>query len=329
MKTYLIPFLLFAFVSTVGSQNCSFCPGDELPLNGDLVVYVDNGIPETCNDAVEEMRNTDPNECEPFGEAFEYLCGCPGAEPGGVCPGMCEVGSIMTKPDDESGVPGFSCYVMDQLLKGTTEDDKCALFASPENRIICGCAQTCTFCPDGQEPSGVSLPSGNTFPALESICSSAIKSTNEVEPNCTDQTETGLSFLCGCPNAGLPLDASFCTLCEDGNLVDPTLILYNSAYTCESINHLLSVVNQTICDQAHASEEAYLCGCSGVESLSTTVIMNVLPTVDQPIKVTSLPIAKNKKGDGVGGMKGGGMKGNGRKGGGMGGMGGSMKRRRY
>jgi hypothetical protein len=325
MTTPLIYFLLFAFVTTATAQNCSFCPGDELPLNGDLVIYVDDNIPVTCNNAVEEVRNTDPSECEPYGEAFEFLCGCPGAVPGGSCPGLCEAGSILTKPEEESGVPGFSCYVIDQLLKGTQDDSKCAIFASAENRDICGCAQTCTFCSDGQQPSRVSLPSGNSFPALEFTCFNAINSTHGVEPDCIDQAEAGLSFLCGCPNAELPLDATRCTLCADGNLVDPTLILYNSAYTCESIEFLLSVENQTICDQAHASEEAYLCGCSGMAPLSLSVsILSVLPTVATTFMVTPHPPAKSMKGVGIGGMGGGGMGGMG-----FGGMGGGMKGRRY
>lgn len=328
MTTILIPFLLFVFMTTATSQNCSFCPGDELPRNGNLVMFVDDGIPWTCNDAVEELRNTDPNECESYGEAFEFLCGCPGVEPGGHCPGLCEAGSILTKPDEESGAPGFSCSVIDQLLKGTQDDSKCTIFATPENRKICGCAQTCTFCPDGKQPSRVSLPSGNSFPALEFTCFNTFNSTHGVEPDCIDQAEAGLPFLCGCPNAELPLDATRCTLCADGNLIDPTLTLYNSAYTCESIEFLLSVENQTICDQAHASEEAYLCGCSGVSPLNMSLsILSVLPTVAPTFLVTPHPPAKIMKGAGISGMKGVGIGGMGV--GGMGGMGGGMKGRRY
>ena len=174
--------------------------------------------------------------------------------------------------------------------------------------VQCGCpAQRCTLCPGGEYPS-IEFSLARNIPGLEDACFVADLDIHGFEPNCTDQTETGLPYLCGCPNAELPSDAVGCTLCRDGNISDPTLILYNGTYTCDDIDFLISTVNQSICDEVQASEEAFLCGCSGVEA----------PTTSGPlISVTMVPSIMvaiyNMGGGGMGG--GGGMRGMGRGGG--------------
>ena len=54
-------------------------------------------------------------------------------------------------------------------------------------------------------------------------------------------------------------------LCTDGTLSDPALVLPTGFGTCGSFNHFVAIANQTDCDLAHISGEAWFCGCAGVE----------------------------------------------------------------
>ena len=128
----------------------------------------------------------------------------------------------------------------------------------------CGCpAKRCTICPGGEQPLGITEPFLN-FPDPDFTCLFANSDTLGFQPNCTDQTETGIPYLCGCPNAELPSNAVGCTLCTDGTLSDPNLTPFNNRVTCGSLNLYISVADQRNCDEVQASKVAYLCGCSGV-----------------------------------------------------------------
>ena len=184
----------------------------------------------------------------------------------------------------------------------------------------CGCpGKSCTLCPGGENPP-IDIDSAPNTTELEYACYYANIFTDRIQPNCIDQTETELPYLCGCPNAELPSDAVGCTLCADGNISEPTLAIFNGTYICESLNFVLAVVNQIICDEVCASDEAFLCGCSGVEAPTTPGPF--IPATMSP----SLMVAINNMG-GSGGMGGGGggMGGMGGGGGGMGGMGGGIQ----
>ena len=99
MMTFLSLALLTAFSATVLAQDCSFCPGGELPLNGDLVVVESSGVSLTCNDGVELVKNNSVDECNFFFNlGYAFLCRCPGVE-AGPCPGLCPDGSNVTSPD--------------------------------------------------------------------------------------------------------------------------------------------------------------------------------------------------------------------------------------
>ena len=265
--------LLIALMATVNVQGiCSFCPSGDLPEYVDLIIEDNNGTFFTCNDAVNDVLSAPPEKCNTlYGNDYQYLCACPGTEPGGKCPGICEDGSIVTNLDSESGIDFVSCYVLDQLLKGTQDITKCNKFATTQYRDTCGCATVCTFCPDGAVPNGVTLPSGDSFPTLENRCLEAIDNTLlTTVPYCTDQKETGLAFLCGCPGAAPPTNSVGCKLCAQGDLPNPTLALPDSPYTCESIDFLLRVENKDACDAAQVSFEAYFCGCEGVPAPPNT-----------------------------------------------------------
>ena len=363
--------LCFAIVATIAAQECDFCPGGELPLNGDIVIFEDFGIPFTCNDAVEQVKNSTVEDCRYiFDQGYAFFCGCPGVE-AGSCPGLCPDGSNITSPEEEYF--GITCAVLDQVFKGVRNESICIQNDSfyAEARSICGCktvycqpcldsnvpydflqvsiplpdetvttcgdfettvvdlnatqcsmiqdmigaqcgcpAERCTICPGGEILPIFTDPFQN-FTELGFTCYIAnIDLVEEYQPNCTDQTESGLPFICGCPNAELPSDAVGCTLCADGNLDNPNLTPFNNSYTCESLDFLLSVVNQSTCKVAQSSEEAYLCGCPGVEAPTTP---------GPPIAVTMSPSGMDQINN-IGGM--GGMGGVGMGGGGSGGMGG-------
>ena len=370
MTTLLSLALLIAFVATVLAQNCSLCPDNKLPLNGDLVLLDNFGVTFTCNDAVEEMKNASVEECKNFYDAGNaFRCGCPGVE-AGPCHGLCLDGSNVPSPERETDSNGTTCAVLDQRIKAIRNESLCAQEAhfNANARSICGCEFTlcepclglyvpddflhvsvtlpdgtvttcgsfqtsilhlnstqcsmvqgmigakcgcpdfrCPLCPGGGDLPLFSKPSED-FTAIDHQCLRAFYFVEGYEPNCTDQTETGYPYLCDCPNAKLPSTAVGCTLCADGILRDPTLTPYDGGDTCEEISFLLSVVDQSRCDQSRASKEAYLCGCSGVEA----------PTTPRPpIAATLSPtimVATNNMGGGGGGMGGGG--GNGMGGGG-------------
>ena len=250
--------LLMAFVAigTITAQPCNFCTDGELPLNSDLVIFFqDDGNVTTCNDAVELVNSAPADSCNTlYNDDFDFVCGCPGTEPGGVCTGICQEGFVVTLPDDPSGIQNedgsdkISCFVLDQLLLATTDSNNCDRFTTETYRTTCGCAEKCTFCPDGAEPLGVKLPSGKSFPFLEGLCANEIEFTSGGKPDCVDQVETGFASLCGCPKAALPSDAVKCTLCTDGSLPNPSLVLPGDTFTCESANFYVSIANKQVCD---------------------------------------------------------------------------------
>ena len=64
---------------------------------------------------------------------------CSSDLPGGVCPGICLDGSIVTNSLLDSGVGGITCGVLDQLLKGTLQISKGNQLATMAIRNLCGC----------------------------------------------------------------------------------------------------------------------------------------------------------------------------------------------
>ena len=234
---------------------------------------------------------------------------------------LCGCKSVYCQPCSEGFVPFDFLQVALSLPDGTETtcgdfDTSVVDLNSTQCSILqdaisteCGCpAKRCTICPGGEQLSVATKPSQN-LTELDYICLIASFDTGEFQPNCTDQTETGYPYICGCPNAELPSDAVGCTLCADGSLSDPNLILFDSGYTCESLNFLLSVADQKTCDEAQSSEDAVLCGCSGDGAPATP---------GPPIVATMFPSMMGEIQSGGGGM-GGGM---GSLGGGMGNMGG-------
>jgi hypothetical protein len=117
MTTLLARFLLIAFVANASSQRCTLCPNGEKPRNGDLVVVKDQRGLVTCNDEAREIAKSPPEFCaSPFNNALQVVCGCPGVKPG-PCPGICETGSVLTKPNKVTMLSGFTCLVVDQIFR--------------------------------------------------------------------------------------------------------------------------------------------------------------------------------------------------------------------
>jgi hypothetical protein len=258
----------YAFLCRCPGVKAGLCPGlypdgsnvtsPELVIDsfGSTCAVLDQIIKGICIESIYEI------DADSYADA-RIMCGCK---------------SVYCQPCLEGFVPFDFLQVPLSLPNGT--DTTCSDFDTSvvdlnsaqcsmlQDAIStkCGCpTKQCTICPGGEQIS-VATGSFLNFTELDFRCYFASLFTEGYQPNCTDQTETGLPYLCGCPNAELPSDAVGCTLCADGTLSYPNLIPFNNAYTCEGINFLLSVANQSICDEAQASENAYLCGCSGVEA---------------------------------------------------------------
>ena len=117
MTTLLALLLLIAFVANASAQRCTLCPKGEKPRKGDLVVAKDERGLVTCKDVARDIAKNPPEICaSPFNNAFQVVCGCPGVKPG-PCLGICESGSVLTKPNQITMLSGLTCLVVDQIFR--------------------------------------------------------------------------------------------------------------------------------------------------------------------------------------------------------------------
>ena len=239
--------------------SCSGLCADGMPVPNPELVLPFNGT--TCGDLDFFAKiSSNENECSDIQQAYGSTCGC--AELCTVCPGGNVVPEeslsvALTLADGTTTTCGdFETSIMD--LNAT----ECSLDKYPISEE-CGCpAQNCTLCPNGDQPDILALI--GIDPTLLFVCGFANAFVNGTQPDCADLTETGLPYVCACPDAALPSTAVGCTLCTDGTLSDPALAL-PSGTTCGGFNYLLAVENQTGCDLAQVSGDAWFCGCDGVE----------------------------------------------------------------
>ena len=139
MLSFLTQVLLIAFVATSAAQPCNFCPGGLSPEFGDLVLFLDiAGSPVTCDDVVAAYLDPTTGACGNLYKEYEYVCRCPGVEPG-PCIGICQIGSTITLPDALSGFDGTDCFVLNKFVQAITNQDFCEDFSDPETRADCGC----------------------------------------------------------------------------------------------------------------------------------------------------------------------------------------------
>ena len=125
MTTLLARLLLIAFVAIASAQTCIICPNGEIPRNGNLVLYEDkSGFPVTCNDLVQYFMNGAGYCATFYVHAYQVVCGCPKAK-AGSCPGICETGSILSKPQAITQPNGDTCLLVDQILRGAPGDLNC------------------------------------------------------------------------------------------------------------------------------------------------------------------------------------------------------------
>jgi hypothetical protein len=245
------------------------CSGSSAPSSCSGVCA--NGMPvpnpdvtfggETCGNLDFLVKLTaNVTECSEYQQVYGPACGC--ADMCTVCPG----GNVV--PKDSLSLPLT-------LVDGTTttcgdfetsimnlSSTECPLDKFPI-ADQCGCpAQNCTLCPNGAQPDFFTLLGIDE--SLIFVCALTSAFINGTQPDCEDLTESGLPYICGCPNAALPSTAVGCTLCTDGTLSDPALVHPNGG-TCGSFNHFVAISNQMDCDLAQISGEAWFCGCDGVE----------------------------------------------------------------
>ena len=153
--TTLLARLLIAFVGIVSSQACTLCPNGGKLSNGNLIVYQDeNGIPVTCNDVVQDLI-LNPDNCNaPDYHAFQVVCGCPTSK-AGSCLGVCETGKFLIKPNQISPPFGYTCLVVDQILRGSPGDLDCdTSYPTSDLEVNCPCKSKVTQSP-------INLGSGN------------------------------------------------------------------------------------------------------------------------------------------------------------------------
>ena len=152
MTLLLTQVLLIAFVAYSTALSCSFCPGNKKPKNPNLVLFVDQGGPVTCNDLVIEYPTSSTNCDSILDPGYKFVCGCPGVK-AGPCHGICDAGEIITNPtnylDDDDGLFGnyyTDCFIRDQLVKGRYYENTCPDF-SPNFQAYCGCKLPPTAAP--------------------------------------------------------------------------------------------------------------------------------------------------------------------------------------
>ena len=129
MTTLLARVLLTLVVVAIAPavpETCTLCPNEKKPRNGNAVVFPDETGLVTCNEFAKEIiTNSDGEFCDDsFAHAYQVVCGCPGVK-AGPCPGICETGNILATPNVPTPYWGFTCSVIDQIIRGTPGDTSC------------------------------------------------------------------------------------------------------------------------------------------------------------------------------------------------------------
>ena len=117
--------LLIAFVAIASAETCTLCPNGETPRNGKVVVFQDkSGFLVTCKDLVQYFLSDSGFCATPYVYYFQVVCRCPRIK-AGPCPGICEAGQILSKPDQITPPFGDTCLLVDQILRGAPGDLNC------------------------------------------------------------------------------------------------------------------------------------------------------------------------------------------------------------
>jgi hypothetical protein len=277
--------LLLAFVAS-SAQNCTLCPENALPANGDLVIGYDDvlGI-LTCNTVAELLLEETAEDCVEFQQyGFASVCGCPGIE-AGPCPGLCPDGSEIGLPDFALPVgEGITCSFFDLLAKGTSNETVCASYQQI-GVAYCDCSgfvPACSgICPDGQSPPDPNL---NIF----GLSCGELDAFSKFIANETEcgEAQQQIGAPCGC--AGLKPRCS--GICSNGQPPpNPSATIFGESSCGEFDTNIQYVTNATQCAEIQERLGAY-CGCSTPRITTPAPITAVKPSINPPIAaVTPAP----------------------------------------
>ena len=227
---------------------CSICPDRSIFTNPDTFVEFqpDNDGFTTCRvlaAMAAETPQTDQNSCAKY-HLSAYECGCPSVQLANPC-SLCS---------DESSPPlgtavanqklGLNCSEVEPALRYLSASTAVCKLFQIDGTYNCGCpvpGDVCGFC-----PGGVAFPQPNLTRADGTVCKD-VPYTYALSVEDEDDCSFGyLSYAaeCQCPAVDSP-----CTLCEDGSVPRPNLVVDGSA-TCREIDANLQVapVDSDVCD---------------------------------------------------------------------------------
>ena len=141
MTTLLARVLLtLAFLAIAFAETCTLCPNGEKPDNGNTVVYQYGTDPQTCTELAKQIIADSVTNCGTVVfHAYQVVCGCPKVK-AGSCPGICNTGFTLAKPDLGTDLGSLTCSVVDQILRGKPGDTSCDTgLANGGIKNICAC----------------------------------------------------------------------------------------------------------------------------------------------------------------------------------------------
>ena len=253
----------------IDADVCRICGGTTLLPDSSILTTNNDKGPVSCG-MIEFEASTRLDQCAFYQSTFFESC-CPNISrgtfsptstpaPSTPTPTICYICGNETQsislPDVVIQIPGkdpVTCAKLEIVaLGGSIEKDSCPYVQTFVEGCGCEPIRPCTLCPNGAAPGNpdLVLPIQDRENMSCADIATLLPSVDLLTCKATTQSE--LPAFCGCPGAG-------CTLCQDGNLPNPELLLWDGV-NCSAVDASVVAFDKDKCDAIQVTGGIY-CGC--------------------------------------------------------------------
>ena len=255
----------------INADVCRICGGTTLlPDSSIITTNTDKKELVSCA-MIEFQASTQLDQCASYQSTFFESC-CPNITqdtfsptstpaPSTPTPTICYVCGNETQsislPDVVIQIPEndtVTCGILEIVaLGGSILKDDCPFVQSLAKECGCEPIRPCTLCPNGATPGkpDLVLPIQGSSDMTCADIATLLPSVDLLTCKATTQSE--LPAFCGCPGAG-------CTLCQDGTLPNPDLLLWDGV-SCSALETSVVAFDKDKCDAIQVTGGIY-CGCT-------------------------------------------------------------------